>query len=156
MAGACTMRVVMSTIVASRDATSRNARATTKAPLTLISKPDHQSCRREEEIGAGVGIWVALWTRMSTVPTVENAAVMVSWSVTSATKVRILAEGWAVSRVVLASPRVDSVRPDMATVDAPAAAKARAVARPMPALPPVMKTVLLATEREGLVGSMAG
>ena len=48
------------------------------------------------------------------------------------------------------------VRPEMATVDAPAAAKAQAIARPMPAPPPVMKTVLPLTERAVLEGEMAG
>ena len=41
-------------------------------------------------------------------------------------------------------------------MEAPAAAKARAIARPMPEPPPVMKTVLPLTERAGLEGERAG
>ena len=86
----------------------------------------------------------------------ENAAATASWSVTSATNVRTVTPVWVASMSLFAARSVVAVRPDMATVDAPAAAKARAVARPMPAPPPVMKTVLPVTELEGLVGEMAG
>ena len=48
------------------------------------------------------------------------------------------------------------VRPMSAMRDAPALAKAMAVAAPMPEPPPVMRTVLPWAESSGLAGSMAG
>ena len=40
--------------------------------------------------------------------------------------------------------------------EAPAMTKDAAIALPIPRLPPVMKTVLLAAEMDGLVGEIAG
>ena len=93
---------------------------------------------------------------MSTSPTVVKALVTAFWSVTSATKVRTVVPVCVASMSSFALRSVLAVRPEMATVEAPAAAKARAVARPIPAPPPVTKTVLPEAEREGLVGEMAG
>ena len=51
--------------------------------------------------------------------------------------------------------RVASVRPTSMIADAPAWAKASAMAFPIPPAPPVTKMTLPAAERDGLVGAMS-
>lgn len=65
---------------------------------------------------------------------------MAFWSVTSAMAGQMETFGWRAWMAFWAAWRVVEVRPVMKILEAPAAAKAWAVARPMPELPPVMKT----------------
>lgn len=55
-----------------------------------------------------------------------------------------------------ASSRSLALRPMMMILDADALAKERAISKPIPLPPPVMRTVLSAWLREGLVGEMEG
>lgn len=97
---------------------------------------------------------------MSIVPKVEwassKAAVMEDWEERSPGAMRTCVEGKRALMVDLVWERVTSVRPTRAMRGAPALAKERAMAAPMPEPPPVTRMVLLAAEREGRMGLMAG
>lgn len=54
-----------------------------------------------------------------------------------------------------ASSKTEALRPTMMIREAEAWAKERAIAKPIPLPPPVMRIVLPAWLREGLVGEMA-
>jgi hypothetical protein len=81
---------------------------------------------------------------------------MATLSVTSAMKVDTAVEGNSASMARLVARRVRSVRPRSPILDAPDAAKSRAMCAPRPEPPPVMTMVLPLVESSGRAGEMAG
>lgn len=99
-------------------------------------------------------------TKISMAPNVEwvssRAAVMDVLDERSPGVVRACAKGEMALILALVCTRVDSVLPTSVMRGAPALANERAMDYPIPEPPPVMRTVLLAAERKGRVGEMAG
>jgi len=85
-----------------------------------------------------------------------KAASMAALSATSAMKVETVVEGNLASIARLVARRVRSVRPRSPILDAPEAAKSRAMCAPRPEPPPVMTIVLPLVESSGRIGEMVG
>jgi hypothetical protein len=124
----------------------------------LVWRADSRSAGEREEMGERGGRAAALEMRMWIGPNwavaVEKAEVISDCEEMSTVRGRTVQCGKRDSMLDLVVRRVECVRPKRTILEAPDSAKARAMNGPRPLPPPVMRTVLLEVEREGLRGEM--
>lgn len=120
-------------------------------PRALISNALNQSVVSSSATGAGDERYPELATKMSIFPNASNTVVK-AWSIDfldemSPVTVKTFVSGFDLLMLALVRSSEERVRPMMAMRGAPACAKARTVAAPMPEPPPVTRTVFPAAER---------